>query len=189
MGTDIHAFVEVVGEEAVSLTEGEFYIGRDYHLFGALAGIRTAEPPLVPVRGIPQDPSRDVAGWYYQVAVEPDEVPRLRESGGTFGPCGFVTLQDAEVYVSRGCSHWRLPLPEPPIRRQISNPEWHSPTWLWFEEIQQVLAYRGLDVKSINPFFAAMYDAMLSLHRGLQTERVRLVFWFDGGPPAGVWPG
>lgn len=79
MGTDIHVMVERYNRkenkwENVSIytksSNGEFkvvdiYIGRNYHLFGMLAGVRGSyDETLVGLRGLPDDISDDVKKYW-----------------------------------------------------------------------------------------------------------------------------
>ena len=72
MGTDIHCYVEKKREdnsgwdqlglwikdpETGSFKEAEFYDGRNYLLFGMLAGVRSGTEPIAALRGIPEDMS------------------------------------------------------------------------------------------------------------------------------------
>lgn len=74
MGTDIHWFVERRATESGewSLLDGDvpFYLseesplvyrGRNYELFGALAGVRGVQSRMLPLRGLPSDVSPIVA--------------------------------------------------------------------------------------------------------------------------------
>lgn len=85
MGCDIHLYVEVrkngkwerVGSmvkneyywpeeehsddpESKPMVRERFWRGRNYSLFGILAGVRTDGPPIVKPRGIPKDASKEV---------------------------------------------------------------------------------------------------------------------------------
>lgn len=78
MGCDIHAYIEVKnpdtdGWEFLSLykkADGEvkpidFYDGRDYILFGKLAGVRAiGVDPIAPRRGLPESLSEEVKTFY-----------------------------------------------------------------------------------------------------------------------------
>lgn len=78
MGTDIHLYVEHYNKESkrwdsLSLykksSEDKFfpvdiYDGRDYELFGLLAGVRSIIAPFVFSRGVPDDMSCEVSKAY-----------------------------------------------------------------------------------------------------------------------------
>ena len=78
MGTDIHLYVEHYNKESKrwenlflykKSSEGEFlpvdiYDGRDYDLFGLLAGVRSVIDPFVLPRGVPEDMSCEVSKAY-----------------------------------------------------------------------------------------------------------------------------
>lgn len=76
MGADIHYYTETETEtgwkldqicywdeeydgsyELMSVSNEEIYIGRDYQLFGLLAGVRTEHPNQFDVKGFPDDAS------------------------------------------------------------------------------------------------------------------------------------
>lgn len=78
MGTDIHLYIEHYNKESKrwdslsfykKSSEGEFlpvdiYDGRDYDLFGLLAGVRSIIDPFVFPRGVPDDMSCEVSKAY-----------------------------------------------------------------------------------------------------------------------------
>jgi len=65
MDTDIHIYLEYSrrgvrgGDKYWSTFGGQFHPGRDYELFGIIAGLRTFEDTKhIPLRGVPDD-----IGW------------------------------------------------------------------------------------------------------------------------------
>jgi hypothetical protein len=65
-------------------------------------------------------------------------------------------------------------------RAYVSNPDWHSQSWLNYDEVLAALAYHQLEVTERSPEFRAMLAALAELTRHFGTDKVRLVFWFDG---------
>lgn len=89
MGCDIHLFAEIrkngKWEQAGSMVKNEyywpeedtgnylgnkklvrerFYRGRNYQLFGVLAGVRSDGPPIVEQRGFPKDASKETKSYH-----------------------------------------------------------------------------------------------------------------------------
>lgn len=54
MGTDIHAKIETQ-MSGVWWQDASIEIGRNYDLFGLMAGVRGTDAPLFPPRGLPED--------------------------------------------------------------------------------------------------------------------------------------
>jgi hypothetical protein len=166
MGTDIHLFVEHrlnPGGEYFSLTEGEFNLPRDYEIFAALAGVRTAERPLIEPRGFPQDASSDAhQGYYHRVS---DEEQDFDEWWSIERP------EDAQNYVDRGLSQkksWR-------DTELVSAPDAHHPSWLSRSELLTALSRAGLDPEKLSPEYRIVVAALDLLADG----DGRVVFWFD----------
>lgn len=159
MGCDIHCYVEYKSPESKYWESfgGHFNPGRDYSLFGRLAGIRRSEvAPLVEPRGIPRDlafkASRDYWLW---VSRKPDD-------SGT-----QVTRSQANEFVSSGLSRYN-----PENDQEISNPDWHTETWLTCAEFSQAIS---------GGYAAPEYDALLAAMQSLEASGfvTRLVMWFD----------
>jgi hypothetical protein len=173
MGSDIHLFIEYVVPARAFSWANEIFIGRDYPLFGKLAGIRSAEVPLVAPRGLPFDVSYDVFANYYSLVVE-------KHSAWNFRGMNFVTEDEAASLLKRGVSH------RPPAGikttevtselEYVSNPDWHSPSWLWCEE---VLSAVSNDIITANAEFHVVVDTLQSIEHHMTNARSRIVFWFD----------
>jgi len=155
-----------------SLSESEFFISRDYRLFAALAGVRRLEgedpEPLVAPRGFPAIACSDtVCGFFHYVCDDGEDVLDGRD----------VTRQDADAYVARGRSFYRDHHLKP--RGLVSDPGWHTPTWLLVSEVRRALARFSIDPRDSAVEFLAVLAAAESLEAACGEGRVRLVFWFD----------
>jgi hypothetical protein len=158
MGCDIHCYIEYK-ETYGWVSFGErINPGRNYHLFGRIAGVRDpSEELVVPPRGRPDDlgfRSRDDA-WLY---VPPGP--------GDFVVEGWADPEDAKRWVAEGLSTFS------PDGRYVSHPDHHTHTWLTPDEFAR--AIEG-DVHALE------YRAMLAAMRSLEADgkQVRVVIWFD----------
>lgn len=158
MGCDIHAYIEFqdtydVERGTWSSFGGQLYPGRDYRLFARLAGVRGEQPVgLVAPRGIPDKLGWDAnEDWWLTVAADGD-------APGT----DLCPISRAEEYVRRYGSRF-----SDASKRWVSNPDWHTPSWLTLTELIKVV--RGCN----NVRWQAILAAMAAL------PNARLVFWFD----------
>lgn len=166
------------------MTHDEFDLARAYGLFGALAGVRAEEgnPIRHLPRGIPDTLSYQAARRYYAVVCADPEGFRRRTGRE-------ACVADQAAGWVRSCrSHWGRATSdeERPPYRFVSDPEWHSASWLTLAEIKAALAAAGMaDVFAADrpeprtADFTAVMAAMGSLERTLGKNQVRLVFWFD----------
>lgn len=157
--------------QACAWADGAIQIERDYVLFGLLAGIRSSLPPAIPPRGLPMDLSSEVFEHYYEFIFDEHDAPLYR---------GFswVSPQEAAVLLESGKSH------APPAEYKklntrstlgyVSNPDWHSASWLWYDELLQVVPE---SVMMANPTLRVLSDTLRSIEHLF--GRGRIVFWFD----------
>lgn len=173
MGADIHMYVEYASKKPgyFEETQGKRYWrpfggrtnpGRDYWLFTLLADVR-GSGALIEPRGMPDD-----AGWY----AADDNQLYITETEGD----DYVTMEEAQRYVSYGSKfingHDGKPV-------WVTNPDWHSHSWLTVDELQQVFdAYNKKHGELVGLEYRAMLDAMRTLENGGNND-VRVVFWFD----------
>jgi hypothetical protein len=155
-----------------AFADGQFFIPRDYRLFAALAGVRRDgdEPlPLVAPRGYPDIASGDADDVFFQYVRDEDERPLMdiREA----------TRAEAEAYVARGRSFYR-DLPGRP-RKWVSNPDWHTPSWLFTAEIRPALRVFGLEPMDCSVEFDIVCGTCAALERFYGPNRARILFWFD----------
>lgn len=161
MGCDIHCYVEYKRKDSTHWNSfGErINPGRNYTLFGLLAGVRGDDSPLYAVRGIPSDMGYYAASDYW-LYISHDS----KDQEGNCSP------EQAEKYIQYG-SHYSAD------STRVSHPDWHSHSWLSITEFATVLdRYHTIP---LHPS-AVEYRALLAAMRVLNEEYdVRIVFWFD----------
>jgi hypothetical protein len=170
MGCDIHAVIEYQGPASGWSDFGEIMVPRDYDLFSALAfgegGI--TDGLLYPPRGIPTDHGFKASQFFYLPSEDSIESSVGGNEESAFQPEELAkTWGDWAVqeYLSWGV----LPIVD-----------FHTPSWLNFNELLEALEHRGLRLDKLSPGFRAVVAAMRVLAKTHAPEKVRLVFWFDG---------
>ena len=162
MGCDIHMYVEWKvksrNDNYWDTFGGCINPGRDYELFGLLAGVRSDEVPMFPIRGIPDNMAFESRYDYYYYVVE-----NKKDTDEN-----YVTRKNAEEWVAAGLSTWK-----DTDHKLVSGPDWHTPSWLTYAEFKKVLT--GLDVEVT--YKALLVDMMALTDHG--KNDVRVVFWFD----------
>lgn len=181
MGCDIHCYIEYKPRPKMPTGPVERWFtfggrmnpGRNYDMFGFLAGIRGDGPPVVPPsdRGIPDEMAYEAANdWWLFINYADDD-----ENDDDTGMC---TPTAAKSYHQMG-SRYRGTVTTTDKRPQyVEHPDWHTPSWLTPDEWEQAL---GLYC-ALNPQYPVPdeYDAMLAAMRSLEgNNEVRVVFWFD----------
>lgn len=157
MGCDIHAYIEFRDGDRWSGFAGRVNPGRNYKVFGILAGVRTDGPPVIQPRGVPPDMSWQTNDDFHLHVVENDK--EVWE--------GAVARATAEEWVKSGASQWHVD------GRRVTHPDWHTASWLTLPEYEAALQ-RFTDTE---PEYRAVAAAMRELELcGCVT---RLVFWFD----------
>lgn len=174
MGCDIHMYVEYRAKDS-----GHWYTfgqkinpGRNYRLFGLLAGVRSGEEPMFQPRGMPEDAAFS-SRYDNSLCVAADG------SGE-----GMASLENAKRWVSSGYSKILVKgstggvknsSSEVEIGDIISHPDWHTHSWLTLDEYKSVLKkYKESHILEYKALAGAM--SVLS-NRG--ENDVRVVFWFD----------
>lgn len=161
MGCDIHCYVDYKRKDSTHWNSfGErINPGRNYTLFGLLAGVRGENSPYYPVRGIPSDIGYCASSDYW-LYISHDSKDQERN----------CSPEQAEKYIQYG-SHYNED------RTLVSHPDWHSHSWLSITEFATVLdRYHTIP---LHPS-AIEYRALLAAMRVLNEEYdVRIVFWFD----------
>ncbi len=217
MGCDIHMYVEYKQQDAADDQREEYWYaygsrinpGRDYEMFGALAGVRTEHVPHIEPRGLPP-----VLGYYsksdYWIAVVND--PKDME--------GYTDPITAQRYKDHGSIEKTVEI-RGLTHSFISNPDWHTPSWLTPQEFEDAinvatedqlewakarLAEPEIDLSDLGPelrergqafeqlqrkliqkmidrpaLMHLEYRALLAAMRTLEAggNEVRVVFWFD----------
>jgi hypothetical protein len=171
MGCDIHCYVEHTASDQRGWSSfgGRINPGRDYRMFAILADVRnygdvTLEVVVSP-RGFPAD-----ASWQ----AKSDNCCWVRESPDDTGQ--ECSLASAEDWVERGLSHW-----VGEGKKQVTQPDWHSHSWLTPDEWQAALFRRGEAVQGGWGQYDPEYDALLAAMRAFESRggMARIVFWFD----------
>lgn len=161
MGCDIHGYIEYEdwkdneGKPHYS-SFGENLGDRDYTMFGLLAGVRRGSAIFAP-RGIPENISYTVKSSFYMFVV----------NGETDGE-RCVSKVTAQEWIDKG---WSEKIDDD----YISDPDWHTPSWLTVKEYEQVLRAREEieDCGKLDQEWYAILAAMKVLNNA------RFVFWFD----------
>jgi len=191
MGCDIHCYIEhqtAPGEEWNRWCGfgGQINPGRDYRLFGHLAGVRDSVEPLVPPRGLPADLDYTTHedAWYWinhdpaaqdgdgQVCWETAQryMKYGRETKGSYVP-GTITRHidgvPQEPFVQ---FHEAAGRPT-----HVSHPDWHTHSWLSTGELEEVFRRCYPDDADIR------WGAILAAMKHFESHGypARLVFWFD----------
>lgn len=159
MGCDIHAYIEYRKprtEHWYGFGE-RINPGRNYAIFGRLAGVRTDGPPVAPLRGLPKDVAH---------AVREDGFLFVTEDGAGDDCC---TLEEGRRWSGD---------PNIKLHDFVPHPDWHSHSWLTPDEFEKALQKAQGDYPDIfEPEYQAVLDAMRSFER--TGHEVRIVFWFD----------
>jgi len=128
MGTDIRAFIEYrSGFGNIWFPHAEVLPERDYRVFGAIAGVRYGESPMLQPRGFPRDASASAELAYFVRVADDDEA--IAEA---LYP--FVRTREASRIVARG-GHYR-----DEKRDYVSHPDAKFPSWLSGSELLAALA-------------------------------------------------
>ena len=171
MGADIHMYVQYRNIERTKKNPdtdwwdefgGQMSPGRNYTMFGILAGVRYTPDKGFDPKGLPDFG----LGW----SVEADLYLTITEDGHEEGCC---TLEDAQRWRGRIINNhegnpWR-----------VEHPDWHSHSWLTPKELAQ--AYRRYKKEEGYPpclEWRVLLKTMKALEDNGKNEVV-VVFWFD----------
>lgn len=164
MGSDIHAYVEQK-EHDNWWHLASVSAGRNYEMFGLLAGVRGSKP-LYPPKGIPDD-----IGWVVQEEYTLWVTDNICDCGER-----RCTPADAERWVRSGSSKWY-----DDKCHWVTHPDWHTPSWLTMAELENViekfdqLYYDETHTPSRR--YVAIHGMMAEMER--HCIQTRFVFWFD----------
>lgn len=167
MGCDIHCYIEYKNKDSDKdfwqYFGGRINPGRNYLLFSKLAGVRGGEDaaPKYPPRGMPNTPAREsFSGNVMYISEEEGE--------------GHIDKKTAERWVASECSRYQYNSLGNPV--WVTNPDWHSHSWLLTHELEEVLG-SVVPLEIVGVEYAAILAAMKAIEsRGFTA---RLVFWFD----------
>lgn len=173
MGADIHCYIEHGRRRKSHDGEGEEIYwsafnysglnpGRNYDVFGALAGVCRDDNQMFELRGLPDDLGF-AARMDNQLYVVADDDPSAEHER-------FCSRSNAESWVNSGCSKWANDK-----KTTVTHPDWHSHSWLTPAEWRQVIEAE-YEYGPDDEYFA-IAAAMEELER--RGELVRIVFWFD----------
>ena len=180
MGCDIHMYVEHRAKDHPEFGwrpfGGRISPGRDYCLFGYIAGVRSDVAPVVEQRGFPNDPA-----W----TTKSENHLYINDKYANEGDEEYVTEAEAQSWVKSGCSKMIY------ARRdengvaqgsdQVTHPDWHSHTWLTADELEKAIELANVEYQKGNwGKVNIQYEALLAAMRTLEKEDdVRVVIWFD----------
>lgn len=170
MGADIHVYIEYK-EKTSSMWHcfGErLNPGRDYDMFGIMAGVRYPSNKLFEPRGLPKNLSYE---------AESDVIYFVNNNPDLKNVSGFCTSAQAEEYNEsylKYKSYYGLVggyVDE--SKTKVYNSDWHSHSWLNLEEYKKCVNQRdSIFIK---------YEIILDIMEGFEKRGhdCRLVFWFD----------
>lgn len=202
MGCDIHCYIEYKkqGDDRWRDFGGRINPGRNYWMFGAMAGVRTDHIPHLVPRGWPEDCAYAA---FDDNTIYVDE--NLKESFKHEGESTHYSQSHAEEYVAKGYCKW---IERNGLKKWVTNSDWHSHSWLTANEFEVAIAAylkasgflintprlpspeearsdsivfkgeqdRGYMLDYITEYLAIL-QAMLCFEA--QGHQARLVFWFD----------
>lgn len=170
MGADIHCYIEYAqksfkGDTVWFNFGSSINPGRDYMMFGVLAGVRTENPNIAP-RGLPQDIAWRTADDAYLTIS--DAYPEEQ---------GYCSSEQAAAYNRNGHAYVTNDKGE---NIRVEHPDWHSHSWLTTDEFMSAIKTykdRASPGRDLDPEYYAIHAAMQELEK--RSAGVRLVFWFD----------
>lgn len=167
MGADIHMYIEYKTKKSNYWNNfaGKINPGRNYMMFGIMAGVREIYPDSFEPKGLPKELS---------YCCEDDYYLRITKDGiGEF----CTTLENAEQWKSKIIT-------DNNGNSKIIHPDWHSYSWMTIKEIKKVYKIYAKYCKKeyhekckIPCEYQAILDSMISLKKS--GNKVRVVFWFD----------
>ena len=179
MGCDIHLLIEYdeggdspfSQEDLISqFGEGEIDISRNYFVFNALAGVRGDDlpDPIISPWGIPKIISHEAITSNYSYVI--DEGEKIYDDN-------YELRSHAEDYVKNGYSHYRDHLNKK--NGWVSNPDWHSASWLTYRELKAVLDVEYIEEKYFPKELEVVIGTLEVIERLYGPNRSRVIFWFD----------
>ena len=177
MGCDIHLYVESKPKNSdiwFTTGFGGEFSERNYEIFAKLAGVR-GEPDhetFIEPRGVPENICWGTLQGYTLHVMDDDKY-----NEDTYYQCSgdFCNRSSAEKWVKNGYSrYWD------DNKVLITGPDWHSASWLTFEEFEKIINTINLDELGYNkqyPDYVALLEYMRVFHN--YGRDVRIVFWFD----------
>lgn len=161
MGCDIHMFIEYRRNSKSWTPLGkEIKPGRNYQMFGILAGVRSDQEFYFKPRGVPHDISY-LAEYASRLFINETE---------------GVSIEKANQWVIKGISKFIYDNENKPC--WVTNPDHHTHSWLSSYEFGMALKhYNSKHPGCIEPGYEAMLASLARLNElGFEA---RVVFWFD----------
>jgi len=194
MGCDIHCYIEFKKPKSDSWKDfgGRINPGRNYSMFGAMAGVRVDDIPHLEPKGVTDDMAYASSGDYWLFVTDSKNDSE-----------GYCSVEQAERWLKSGCV---LKYPENHIiNNYVSHPDWHSHSSLTTNEFElAIAAYLKAsgyqlntpklnspnDIEAITTeakgkdnaiTWIAEYWAILAAMKCFLAQgfEARLVFWFD----------
>ncbi len=158
--------------EPYALSYGVFDIARNYALFAALAGVRNAGgvPPLFPARGIPSNCSGVVFHRFHLHVQDRGNDERPWSRG--------IWRDEAKALIDRGKAV-SLGVRKSGDPEAITDPAYHSASWLTRDEIVRCLRHADFDPAELCVGFRIVLDALRTLDAEYGAGHSRIVFAFD----------
>jgi hypothetical protein len=181
MGADIHMYVEYRDKKHTKKAAkadkkspwfsygDEINPGRNYIMFGILAGVRGSYKGSFDPKGQVDDMGYAAKDNAYMFIVDEPREKRIRDN--------YVSREDALRYVSYG----RKIIDD----KWVEHPDWHSHSWLTIKELEKAFKlYEKYASKEWGePIKVGIeYRALLASMKALEDDgnnEVRVVFWFD----------
>jgi hypothetical protein len=137
MGCDIHCYIEYrkknSDKESWNDFGGRINPGRNYGLFTLMAAVRDywedSDWKLFTPKGLPEDIGYAASGDNFHYLTDSVKC--------SCGESRYVGIETAERWVKSGSSVYKNDINGKPT--WVSNPDWHSHSWLSLEEYRQVL--------------------------------------------------
>lgn len=170
MGCDIHAYIEhyskkdlLAGKCFVDTSSGAINFGRDYLLFGVIAGVRSLETPVVSPRGLPTNPP---LGWecsneYYMRVVSDEEYQTAQRD-----LLGQKLVSKSELEKINSAGYLNKIIPD--SQNMIPSPYFHNLTWLTLSEMLLVRKKYLLE-------YIQFYDEMSGLSSKKKKELITFI--------------
>jgi hypothetical protein len=147
-------------------------LDQNYEVFNALTGFRSDDPPLIPLRGIPDQCSAMAEELFQEYVIDEDEVC---ESAGE----EYVLRSEAEKWIAEGKSRYVLDFRGEPSRHFVIRPGLQYATWMFLDEIQASLRNAGITMKQAGWLWDVTLKTMAAIEEAIGSHRVRLLFWLE----------
>lgn len=176
MGCDIHMYIEYKRKEDKKFTNFGNCLnpGRNYFLFGLLCkGVRSDLEEGLDPKGLPE---RDTLGW----RTKSDSILRIDDEFAENDYTGeWTTLEKAKRWEANGAVIFNN---ANGIPTYVTNPDWHSHTYINTEEFREQLIryYQNPEVIMLG-YKEPEYEAILAAMNSFQQNGYdcRIVIWFD----------